>query len=293
MILWISVALLAVTGLPLALSLLRGGKGGDAAGRGLERAFLAFAVLVWCVLAGTTALGFAFGSRWLLGAPLLLVIVPAAIAAKKGLGRLFFRLRSSMPTATLRRLERAAHDGHSARVEELIAAGADVKQTDVGRALLRAALTGRYARDVVEVLLEAGADPRDPELLALAMESRSTDVGPFVKHGANPDTVLPGGDSLAFAALKQGRLEVVEAVLRAGGNPNLKDREGRTLIWAHASGAIGFGPGNWSFVRKLLDLGADPEIPGPDGSRVRDCFAKTPYGIHPDHLEALRARLGG
>lgn len=288
--LWASGAILAVTGLALALSYAKRGKS-DAAGSALETAYLAFGTLAWLVLAGLTGLGVWLRIRWLAGLPLVLVVLPLVLLAGEALVRFVRLLTSRMPTPALRRLERAARAGQGGRAKQLLAAGADVRDPAIGRALLRSAMKGKYARDVVNALLEAGADPHDPENLALAMDSNATDVLAFVKAGASPDAVLPNGDSLAFAAMKSGRMWVVEGLLQAGANPNQKDRDGWPLILAHASGKVGFSPGNWIYVRKMLDAGADPDVPGPDGSRVRDYFAKERSGIHPDHLEALRRLL--
>ena len=286
---WASGILLGLTGLFLLVASLRP-KRSDPAGNGLEIAYLAFGWLIWGVLAGLTALGVAWGSRWLQGAPLLLVIVPAAFALKRLLAAVFFRLGSKMPTPALRRLERAAHVGRSGDAKEILATGVDVRDPAIGRSLLKTALRGRYGRDVIEVLLDAGADPKDPEILGMALHSRFTDVLTFVEHGADPNTVV-GGEPLILAALHSGRIHEVEQLAKRGATPNVKDQDGWPLLLLHASGRVGTGPGNWYYVRTLIDLGADPDVPGPDGTTVAKVLAAYPYSIHPDHEPALRARL--
>ncbi|HEX7900288.1 MAG TPA: hypothetical protein VF950_21145 [Planctomycetota bacterium] len=287
---WVSGTLLGLAALALALSA-RPNRGGDAAGRGMAQAYAVFGCLIWALFAGLFGLGVWLKIWFLQALPAFIAALPLVFALLAGLEALRRRLGSKMPDAGLKQVEAAARAGHGTRVKELLAGGVKIPDAAVGRSLLRTALRGKYARDAVDALLEAGADPRDPELLALAMEGRSTSVVPFVKHGADPNTILPSGHSLAFAALDGGQLDIVEALVKAGADPNQKDREGWPLLLSHAAGRRGFSPGNWIYVRKLIDLGADPATPGPDGSTVRDHFAKA-TGIHPDHVDALRARLG-
>jgi ankyrin repeat protein len=285
---WVSGTLLGLAGLALALSA-RPNRGGDAAGRGLATAYLAFATTAWLILAGLFGLGVWLNVWFLKALPTLFAALPPCLALLAGLWALGRRWISRMPSTPLKAVDAAARAGQGARVK-LLLEGVPIPDLPTGRALLRAALKGKYARDAVDALLAAGADPRDPELLAMALESRHTDVLPFVKHGADPNTILPSGDSLAFAALVQGQMHIVEALVKAGADPNQKDRDGWPLLLAHAAGRRGFSPGNWIFVRKLIDLGADPKAPGPDGSTVAQHFAKA-VGVHPEHVDALRARL--
>lgn len=288
---WISGTILALGALLLAIGARSGGRGSDAAGRAMASAYLTIAVLAWCVVAGLFFLGLAIGSWFLQGLPTYLAALPLVLGILAGIARGARFGASRMPTLSLRRLEQAARDGNSGGAKELIAAGVTIPDAATGRSLLKSALRGKYARDVVEVLLDAGADPRDPELLALALDSTHADVLAFIRHGADPNTVLPSGEWLLFEAMYGGRMDVAEALVRAGADPNRKDRDGWPFLLAHVANPRAFGPGNWFFVRTLMDMGADPSIPGPDGSTVRDHFAKA-TGFHPDHVDALRARLG-
>lgn len=287
---WVSGGLLGLTGLFLLVAWLRRG-GSDPAGNAMEAAYLVFAGLIWGVLAGLAGLGVWLDSRVLQATPLLIVAVPALFALKKLLEALSFGLGSKMPTPALRRLERAAHLGRSGDAKSILASGVDVRDPAIGRSLLRTALKGRYGRDVIEVLLDAGADPKDPGILAMALDSRFTDVMTFVRRGADPNSVV-NGMPLILAALRAGDLHNVEQLAMAGADPDVKDADGWPLLLLHASGRVGGGPGNWYYVRKLIDLGADPDVPGPDGSTVAQIFAAvSPYAVHPDHEPALRARL--
>jgi len=62
---------------------------------------------------------------------------------------------------------------------------------------------------------------------------------------------------------------------------------------AHSTGKRGFGLGNWSGVADLLEKGADPTVPAPDGTTLANLFAMASrYDIHPDRLPAIRKALG-
>jgi hypothetical protein len=290
-------ALLGLYGVALTIAVVRNsrGKGGsDAAGRGLASAYLAAGVLIWIVLAGLTSLGAWTRLHFLMYAPLLPFALPAFLLIGKVAARTFRGLRSSMPTPELRRLEEAARRGNSVRAAELLSGGLRLDDPGIGRSLLESALDGDYARDVIPLLLKAGADPGPPELLAKALASTTTSLVPFLEHGADPNTLLPTGDPLLFAALEGGWTENVLALLKAGAALEGRDREGWTPLMAHATGRRGFGPGNWSGVADLLERGADPRAAAPDGTTLADLFARTPpFQIHPDRIEAIRRRLPG
>lgn len=287
---WVSGTILGLAAVALALAVRAGGKS-DAAGNAMAAGYNACAALAWLLLAGLFGLG-VWLKVWLLQAiPTFVAVLPLLFGALAGLAALARRFGSKMPNPGLRMLEAAARAGNGTLAKRLLDDGLKIPDAAIGRSLLRTALKGHYARDVVDALLAAGADPKDPELLALAMESRATTVLPFIKAGADPNTVLPSGHSLAFRALDRGDMHIVEELVKAGANPNEKDREGWPLLLCHASGRRGFAPGNWIYVRKLIDLGADPSTPGPDGSTVAQHFAKA-VGVHEDHVDALRKRLG-
>lgn len=122
------------------------------------------------------------------------------------------------------------------------------------------------------LLLDAGADAKDPAILALALESTSTELKPFLDRGADPNAIHPSG---------------------AGTDLARKDRAGWTVLMAHATGNRGFGPGNGSGIADLLEAGADPAVPAPDGTTLADLFAKAgPYNFHEGRLPAIRKALG-
>jgi hypothetical protein len=289
---WFAGILLGLYALGLVALKRQTGKS-DAAGNALASAYWFFAFLFWAALAALTGLGVALKIPALLYTPLLPVAIPVFYVVLRAIRRGAQGLASTMPTPELRRLERAAKDGHAGPARDLVKAGLRIPSPDVGLSLLRSALSGAYARDVIPVLLDAGAVPGDPEILALALKSTTTELQPFLDRGADPNTIHPSGDPILFAAIDGGWTSNAIALVNAGADLSRRDREGWTVLLAHATGKRGFGPGNWSGVADLLDKGADPKTAGPDGTTLADLFAKAGrYEIHPDRLPAIRKALG-
>jgi len=114
-------------------------------------------------------------------------------------------------------------EGHTAVVELLLAAGADVDaKNNYGWTALHYAAAYGHA-DVVELLLEAGAD---------------------IKAKNNS-----GGTALHYAAA-YGHADVVELLVSAGANVNAQDKDGWTaLFWASFKGYV-------AVVELLLASGA-------------------------------------
>jgi hypothetical protein len=279
----ISLGLLGLYALALVIAGVGSSRGGsDAAGRGLAKAYLAIGFMIWLAMAGITVLGFWTRARFLIYTPFVPLLFPVLLLGE-GVVRLFGRLQSPE-----RQLERAARAGNTRRVEELLPriVACDWRKT------LVAAVDGRYGRDIVPLLLKAGAPADDPALLARVLQSRTVTLVPFLERGASPDTILPNGDPILFAALEDGWSESVVALLEKGADLKVRDRDGWTPLLAHATGRRGHGPGNWIGVHELLVRGADPAVPAPDGTTLAALFAKTPpFQIHPDRLEDLRKRL--
>jgi hypothetical protein len=279
----IALGVLGVYALALVLAGARKSKS-DAAGQGLAKAYLAIGMMIWLLMAGLTALGIWTPARFLVYTPFVPLLFPVLLLGEAILN-LFGRLQS-MP----RQLARAVRQGNAARTKDLLSR----MTVSDWRPFLHAALNGRYARDVIPLLLQAGAPPDDPAVLAKALKSNTISLVPFLEHRANPNTVLPNGDPLLFAALDGGWTENVIALVKAGADLTVRDRAGWTPLLAHATGRRGFGPGNWIGVHELLKAGADPKVPGPDGTTLADVFAQTPpFQIHPDRIDDLRKRIQG
>ena len=159
----------------------------------------------------------------------------------------------------------ASRDGYRDVVRALLDAGADVNQVSAGERnspLLIAAINGHF--DLMLELLERGADPR------LADLSGATPLFAVINTQYAPKTRYP--QQQAFKQQEATHLEVMEALLDAGADPNVQlDRHlwyleynfaqlsvnmwGATPFWRAAHGT------DEKAMRLLLVYGADPTIP--------------------------------
>ncbi len=138
------------------------------------------------------------------------------------------------PTAGLRDLFEAVHDGEDDAVVRLLRAGVPAEATDTDKTSALYAAAANDRPTIVRSLLAAGADPDRP-------------CGP------------EGGDLPLCAAAVGGHTDVVRALLAAGARPDLREDYGFTpLTWAAGRGHAGT-------VEELLAHGADPDLPGPGG----------------------------
>ena len=159
----------------------------------------------------------------------------------------------------------ASRDGFRDVVHALLDAGADVNQVSGGERnspLLIAAINGHF--DLMLELLERGADPR------LADLSGATPLFAVINTQYAPKTRYP--QQQAFKQQEATHLEVMEALLDAGADPNVQlDRHlwyleynfaqlsvnmwGASPFWRAAHGT------DEKAMRLLLEYGADPTIP--------------------------------
>ena len=159
----------------------------------------------------------------------------------------------------------ASRDGFREVVHALLDAGADVNQVSAGERnspLLIAAINGHF--DLMLELLERGADP------GLADLSGATPLFAVINTQYAPKTRYP--QQQAFKQQEATHLEVMEALLEAGADPNVQlDRHlwyleynfaqlsvnmwGATPFWRAAHGT------DEKAMRLLLQHGADPTIP--------------------------------
>lgn len=132
-------------------------------------------------------------------------------------------------------LHRAARTGDVERIGECRAAGVpiDVADADGCTPLLVAAR--QHRRAAVAALLAAGADPHRPARsgftpLLLAATSAVT-LRPFVAAGIDLDRPSRRlGLSALHHAARYGSADAIRALLGAGANPHVRDRDGRTPL---------------------------------------------------------------
>ena len=134
----------------------------------------------------------------------------------------------------------AAFVGDLKRVQEFIAAEADVNEAAFGTTPLLAALQeppeffDRTSTSIVELLLEAGADPngREPTTGRTALhEAVRPGVGPvrlLLAGGADPNARSDDGSTPLHECAVYSAVEVAHELLTAGADPSVADGLGQT-----------------------------------------------------------------
>jgi hypothetical protein len=277
------IALLLVWGFGLlfvisaAVSHVRGGS--DAAGRGLNAAFLLIAavpfllsLVVW-VLAGSASPG-----RWLAG---VIGVVPFAFLAwfpisaelarrheaKLATGDEYFQDATSRAVLdALRRNDRAA-------LARLASGGANLDAAGSGdMTLLTWAIF--YAPNAVAPLLDAGAKPnhRTPDgehPLQQAVMRDASVVTSMLAAGADANAKDRNGDPFAFHTLKMQSGPKLRAFVDAGTDVKARDAQGWTLLMRCVQARL------WPEAAMLLEKGADPNAVATDYEKtsIRDVVA--------------------
>jgi uncharacterized protein len=158
-------------------------------------------------------------------------------------------------------------------VELLIASGADVnlKDSDANSAYSLAARLGH--QKLKEVLLEAGADPavgvtkyqeewREHAFFQASADGRVDVVEAMLHNGLA--TVNMSNSSKVTALMRAQDEIIVDILLRAGADVNLRDSRGYTaLMWAAEKGHA-------SIVKRLISAGTDVHVRGDDGKAAID-----------------------
>lgn len=158
----------------------------------------------------------------------------------------------------------AARQGHTGAVEALLDAGSDIDQVsaDGTTPIFIAALNGHY--DLVLALLERGADPN------LANHANGTPLFATINQQWIPKT----GYAQPNVHLQQNatHMEVMEALLRAGADPNARlskrlwfTQYGGSILSVNMIGATPFWRASYAAdvnaMRLLVAYGADPRVP--------------------------------
>jgi uncharacterized protein len=163
-------------------------------------------------------------------------------------------------------LSLACVNGNAAMIEALLKAGADANAALPGgeTALMTAARTGKV--DAVKVLIAHGADVNFKEskrgqtaLMWAAADGNTAVVEELVERGADMKARTKGGFTPLLFAVREGRMDTVRAMLKAGANVNEPWQAGR------ASGVAGISPmvlavanAHYELAAMMLDAGADP-----------------------------------
>ena len=138
-------------------------------------------------------------------------------------------------------------------------------------ALISASINGK--RDIVELLLKAGADPNIKDALgqtALMGAQGNIDILRLLllDKGVNPNIQDRRGNTALMIATVQRNTDVVKLLLDKGVDPNIVDTDGKTALIISAA-TVPFSrqenDDNLKNVRLLLDKGADPNIVDNDG----------------------------
>lgn len=159
----------------------------------------------------------------------------------------------------------AATGGRVDAVRELLRRGAKARVMDrEGLPLLVQVMNYRSNREVVYLLLDAGADPNvtDGEGRPALLLAFNTEVAMgqcFLDHGANPDFRGRETDSPLIAFLRDGEDDRAGVLIARGADVNFRTTNGDTPITVAAKSASA------ETVGLLVDLGAEVETQNADG----------------------------
>ncbi len=161
--------------------------------------------------------------------------------------------------------------------------GGDVALPPLGRRLFDALLLQLPTSiEAVQDLLDAGASPAGTGLLAQALQrlDGSANSNAFalrlIEGGADPFGPDVRERTPVHLAAAQAQLPVLQNLLARGCNPNTRDAQGRTPLFA----ALEHGQASLPLVRVLVAHGADAE--------ATDANGETPMGLAFEHGDVER-----
>jgi len=163
-------------------------------------------------------------------------------------------------------LSLACVNGNAAMIESLLKAGADPNTALPGgeTALMTAARTGKV--DAVKALISHGADVNFKEtkrgqtaLMWAAADGNTAVVEELVEHGADMHAKTKANFTPLLFAIREGRIDTVRALLKAGVDVNETWQAGRASGVAGISAMVlAVANAHYELANVMLDLGANP-----------------------------------
>lgn len=177
-----------------------------------------------------------------------------------------------------------AKNGSLDLVQDALQGGANpnAKNQEGETALIMAASNGNA--EIVKALLKAGCDPNihaDSKIDALqqAISWHHDDIMTMLlEAGADPNSIGNGGATPLMLAARTDDLARVDKLLDAGVYLDIQDDHGQT--------ALIYASGNETIVRRLLEVGADPNLSNASYSPLKNASGKGRYGEVRDLLAA-------
>jgi DivIVA domain-containing protein len=118
-----------------------------------------------------------------------------------------------------------------------------------------------------------------PPLLQAVMDQDLKKVEEILASGASPDAANPKGETPLMVAAYHGDSKIARALLEAGADPNIKEKEWGVTALMYAS-----FKGNLTIVEMLLNKKADPDIRNREGWTALMCAA---FDGHPKTVQLL------
>ncbi len=171
------------------------------------------------------------------------------------------RLDKYFPNGEIRAFAYAASMGDGKKVKEILASGYNVNQTGAGGMTPLILSTMLANRDAAILLLENGADPNqqsDEGSSAMSYAARNGDMRTLeavLKHGGNVNLRNKKNKSIPlFDAVYSRSIPIIKLLLDRASKIDSQDNSGDTAM-VHAAGT-----GRYDIVMFLLDAGANPKI---------------------------------
>lgn len=176
-------------------------------------------------------------------------------------------------------LAQAAADGDAARVHELAKRGVDVNaHGDKNVNLLEWALLNKNPKGF-EALLDAGAKPEepavggDPVIYMACIANDPVYLEILLKHGVDPSAPRGTHDQTPLMTAAGPNTDAqFQMLLKAGADPNRKNRMGDTAL--HAAAGAGY-----AHVLQLLEAGANPRAVNAQGVTFQKYLRMTPQHL--------------